>query len=201
MKVINYITNKIPTKWNQWKTPFEMVTFRPPNLAHLHVYGCRVYIQINMLLKKQKLAERAYIRYFIGYNLSNIYRIWNANKNKVIKIKNITFDKNSRYDSTDIDLGQFINKSFIETDLLESIQSNPIKAIEIDLNEKLKLEPHLLESKLYSNIKSSDQITLHVSNLSTEVFTPVFNTPSDSKNNIIIFILFNQSLAKVETIT
>ena len=153
-----------------------------------------------MLLKKQKLAERTHIGYFIGYNSSNIYRIWNVNKNKVIKTKNITFNENSCYDFTNIDLSQFISKPFIEIDLLELIQSNPIEAIEIDSNKKLKFNLHLLESKLHNNIKSLDQTMLYVSNLNTKMFTPALNTLSDSENNTITFILFNQPLAKAETV-
>ena len=116
-----------------------------------------------MLLKKQKFAERAHIGYFIGYDLSNIYRIWNAGRNKVIRTRDVTFDENSRYDPMDIDLGQLISELFIETDLLESIQSDPIEAIEIDSDEELELDPHLLESKPHSNVESSDQTMLYVS--------------------------------------
>ena len=104
VKATNYITNKTPTKRNQWKTPFKIVTLQPPNLAHLHVYGCKTYIQINMLPRKQKLTKRAHIGYLIGYNSSNIYKIWDTNKNKIIKTRDVTFNENSHYHPTDIDL-------------------------------------------------------------------------------------------------
>ena len=57
-----------------------------------------------MLLKKQKLAKKTHIGYFIGYDSSNIYRIWNTSKNKIIKTKNIIFDKNLYYKPTNINL-------------------------------------------------------------------------------------------------
>ena len=56
-----------------------------------------------MLLKKLKFGKKTHIEYFVKYNLSNIYKICNVNKNKIIKTKNIIFDKNSCYDFTDID--------------------------------------------------------------------------------------------------
>ena len=37
VKTASYIANKIPTKWNQWKTPFKMVMLQPLNFTHLHV--------------------------------------------------------------------------------------------------------------------------------------------------------------------
>ena len=81
-----------------------MIMFQLPNLMHLHVYGCKTYIQINMLPKKQKLTKKTYIGYFIKYNSFNIYKIWNTNKNKIIKTKNVIFDKNLHYNPTDINL-------------------------------------------------------------------------------------------------
>ena len=153
-----------------------------------------------MLSKKQKLTKKAHIRYLIGYDSSNIYRIWNASKNKVIRTRDIIFDENSCYDSTNIDLNQLISEPFIETDLLESIQSDPIEAIEIDSDEELELDPHLPKSKSHNNVESSDQTTLHVSDLNTEMSTPAFNTSSDSKSNTITLIPFNRPLAKVETV-
>ena len=153
-----------------------------------------------MLPKKQKLAERTHIGYFIRYNLFNIYRIWNTNKNKIIRTKNIIFDENSCYNSINIDLSQLISKLFIEIDLFESIQSDFIKAIEIDSNKKLKFNPYLPESKSYNNVESSDQIMLYVLNLNTEMFIPTFNTSLDSESDIITFILFNQPLIKIEIV-
>ena len=160
MKTINYILNRILTKRNKWKRLFEMVTSRSPNFTHLHIYGCKTYIRINMLPKKQKLTRKIHIRYFIKYDSSNIYKILNVNRNKIIKIKNIIFDENSCYDPINIDLNQLINKLFIKIDLFKSIQSNPIEAVRIDLDEKLELNSHLLEFKSHSTVEYSDQRTL-----------------------------------------
>ena len=57
-----------------------------------------------MLPKKQKFAERAHIGYLIGYDLFNIYRIWNVSKNKIIKIRYVIFNEDACYNSMDIDL-------------------------------------------------------------------------------------------------
>ena len=92
-----------------------------------------------MPLKKLKITKKPHFKYFIKYNSFNIYKIWNTNKHKIIKTKDIIINKNLRYDSTNIDLNQLINKPFIEIDLFESIQSNFIKIIEINSNKNLKL--------------------------------------------------------------
>ena len=112
-------------------------------------------------------------------------------QNKIIKTKNIIFDKNSCYNFTDINLNQFINELFIEIDLLKLIQSNLIEAIEIDSNKKLKFDPYLPESKLHSNVESSDQTMLHVSHLNTEMFMPILDILLDFESDTIMFIPFN----------
>ncbi len=45
------------------------------NLSHLYIYSYRVYSLNKHISHTQKLKLRAYIRYFINYNLLNIYRI------------------------------------------------------------------------------------------------------------------------------
>ena len=83
--------------------------------------------------------KNIHIGYFIEYNLSNICKIWNANKNKITKIKHIIFGKNSCYSFININLNQFIKEPFIEVDLLELIQLDFIDIIEID-SKKTKIQ-------------------------------------------------------------
>ena len=170
---------------------FKIITFQPLNFTYLHVYGCKTYIQINMLPKKQIFTKKTYIGYFIEYNLFNIYKIWNANKNKIIKIKNIILNKNFCCDFIDIDLNQLINELFIEIDLFKLIQSNSIKIIKINLNKELKFNPYLPTLKSHSNIEFSNQTTLHVPDFNIQTLTPIPNTLFKSKSNIITFISSN----------
>ena len=79
-----------------------------------------MYIRSGVLFEKYIFVKKIHIKYIIKYNISNIYKIWNVKWNKIINIKNIIFDKNSHYDFTNIDLNQFISKSFIETIILNS---------------------------------------------------------------------------------
>lgn len=38
-----------------------------------------------------------YIGYLVGYEAINIYRVWVSNLNKVVKIRNVLFNKSIRY--------------------------------------------------------------------------------------------------------
>ena len=54
--------------------------------------------------RNKNLQKKIYIKYFIKYSKFNIDKIWNTNKSKIIKTKNVIFNKNSSYDSTNINL-------------------------------------------------------------------------------------------------
>ena len=47
---------------------------------------------------------RAYIGYLIGYNLINIFYIYIPNKKKVVKIRDIKFNKQLLYNNLQLDL-------------------------------------------------------------------------------------------------
>jgi len=55
----------------------------------------------NDALKKtnrlNKLEPNTWISYLIGYNFINIYHVWNPKLNKVIYIRDVTFNKDEFY--------------------------------------------------------------------------------------------------------
>jgi len=53
-------------------------------------------------LKKKRLSKldpQAYISYLVGYNSTNIYRIWILYKGIIISTRDIIFDKKTFFDS------------------------------------------------------------------------------------------------------
>jgi hypothetical protein len=98
-----------------WRTPYEVfhnyvmtaqgVTGpRKPILHHLKAYGCKCYALIKSTVdpdyprKLQKLAPRAHIGYLVGYESTNIYRVWIPYKKKVISARDVIFDENEFFD-------------------------------------------------------------------------------------------------------
>ena len=81
------------------------------------------------------ICKKKIFKYFIRYNSFNIYNIWNASKNKIIKTQDIIFNENLGYNFTNIDLNEFINEPSIDIYLFELIQLNFTKIIEIDSNK------------------------------------------------------------------
>ena len=115
MQAAGYIANRTPMAKHAWKTPFENVKGYSPNLSHLKLWGCKAYARINLLPNKQKLSERAHIGHLMGYDSTNIYRIWIPSKRKVIRTKDVIFNESSFYAPEEIDLLQIIEEPMQET--------------------------------------------------------------------------------------
>jgi hypothetical protein len=68
-----------------------------PETAHLKAYECLAYAAITIykrgLSKLRKLDPRADVGYLVGYNFTNIYRIWIPYQKHVIFTRNVIFDK------------------------------------------------------------------------------------------------------------
>src|SRR5208282_5442939 len=88
----------------------------------------KAYALNHHIPKKQKLEPRAHIGYLVGYDSTNIYRIWIPSRNKVIRSRDVTFDHASLYDPRDIDIGFLQNTvdTLLETLELPSIQEDSV---------------------------------------------------------------------------
>src|SRR4029077_3678527 len=96
-----YLHNRTPRYNYNWKSPYDRfhtylahrdgvdVPDRKPQQAHLKVYGCKAFALTTEYLKKEKRLQRlnpkAWIGYLVGYESTNVYRIWNPIKNTVIR--------------------------------------------------------------------------------------------------------------------
>lgn len=135
-----YLNNRTPKRVLQWKTPYEALTAVKPQLSHLHPFGCRAYPLNKHIPRLQKLAPRAFIGYLVGYDSSNIYRIWIPSQQKVIRTRDVTFDDDLFYDPAELDLGHGLPDQLDEIvrvlDIPE-IPSLPAATIDEDIDDLL----------------------------------------------------------------
>ena len=64
-------------------------------------YSCKAYAYIHNRPKLDKIAAKAYVRYLVGYESTNIWRIWIPSLGRVIAIRDVTFDITQRYSPRD----------------------------------------------------------------------------------------------------
>ncbi|KAJ3454754.1 hypothetical protein MRS44_013354 [Fusarium solani] len=109
-----YLHNLTPRRQIQWKTPIgtlnSWLTSRglasidnaaTPSIAHLKRYGCRAYALTSTYQRQKdrelKLAPRAHIGFLIGYDSTNIFRIWVPSLQRVLRTRDVTFDESRLY--------------------------------------------------------------------------------------------------------
>ncbi|EAQ84318.1 hypothetical protein CHGG_10722 [Chaetomium globosum CBS 148.51] len=109
-KAAVYLYNRSPKYILDWKSPYERfheglagkdndspTRIQRPNQSHLKVYGCKAFALTRGSLKgterTRKLAPRAWIGYLVGYDSSNIFRIWNPVTNQVVRTRDVVFNE------------------------------------------------------------------------------------------------------------
>ncbi|KAJ5124630.1 uncharacterized protein N7515_008455 [Penicillium bovifimosum] len=103
-----YIQNRIPHHALDWKSPSEVLASHlgekaphwlqlKPDLSNLRVYGCKAFVRTHNIPRLAKLAPRAEIGYLVGYEASNIWRIWIPAKNRIIRARDVEFDETKFY--------------------------------------------------------------------------------------------------------
>ena len=97
MLAVIYLQNRTLIKLKGWKTPYELAFGKPPNISYLKVYGYKAYALRYKIPKTNKLKSRVKLSYLVGYKSTNIYKIWIPAINKVIRTKNVTFNKNKLF--------------------------------------------------------------------------------------------------------
>jgi hypothetical protein len=119
-KAAGYILNRTPHKQLDWQTPMGVMRKEKPRIGHLRRYGCRAYALRHGVPKKDKLQPRAHIGYLVGYDSTNIFRIWIPSLERVIRTRDVIFDEETLYNPADIDWSQLHELEKVE-DLVEVI--------------------------------------------------------------------------------
>lgn len=112
-KAAVYLYNRTPRYIHDWRSPYEKLhTFlanrdgiavenRKPHQAHLRAYGCKAFAMTTQsqrhLQKRQKLNPKAWIGYLVGYQSTNIYRIWNPYTGRVISTRDVIFNEEEHF--------------------------------------------------------------------------------------------------------
>ena len=85
-------------------------------MNHLVPYGCRAYSFIKNRSKLEKLEPRAHIGYLVGYDSTNVFRIWIPSQKTVILTRDVVFDITKRYYPDD-------DQSYATEEVIQTIQT------------------------------------------------------------------------------
>ena len=86
-----HVLNRAPRKGFDWKTPYELVFGRKPEVSHFRIFGCRAWVIDD---KARKWDPRSTPMIFVGYEVaSKAYRLWNSKAHKIVVSANVKFDE------------------------------------------------------------------------------------------------------------
>lgn len=141
-----YLYNRTPKYIYKWQSPYErLYTFlaerdgvvserSKPDQRHLRVYGCKAFAMTTEAQRKsnrlERLKPRAWIGYLVGYQSTNIFRIWNPKLGTVISTRDVTFNEDESFNG---DLTQM-------KDDLRQMSREELTAIFRDIEEPTNLE-------------------------------------------------------------
>src|SRR5579862_7442416 len=89
-----YLKNRSPTNGiSTGTTPYELWFGKKPNLDHIRIFGSKCYVQVPDTTSKKKLNARKTKGYLVGYEASNIYRVWCPKNRCTLRIRDVTIDE------------------------------------------------------------------------------------------------------------
>jgi hypothetical protein len=92
-----YIQNRSPHRILGDKTPEEAFTSVKPEVSHLRIFGCPVYIHVPKE-KRTKLEPSGKKGTFVGYNeTSKAYRIYIPGQRQIEVSRDVTFDEDTTF--------------------------------------------------------------------------------------------------------
>jgi hypothetical protein len=92
-----YVQNRSPHKILGKKTPEEVFTGKKPEVKHLKIFGCPVFIQVPKE-KRMKLEPSKKKGTFIGYSeTSKAYRIHIPRQRQIEINRDVTFDEEEAF--------------------------------------------------------------------------------------------------------
>ncbi|KAI0488458.1 hypothetical protein KFK09_028290 [Dendrobium nobile] len=104
-----YVLNRVNVRAKLEKTPYEILKGRTPNLSHLHVFGCKVFIHNNGKSHLGKFDPKSDEGVFLGYSsVGKSFRVINKRTLMVEETTHIVFDESdpNKHGVEDDDVGE-----------------------------------------------------------------------------------------------
>jgi hypothetical protein len=170
-KSIDYLNNRILRRALNWKISFKALIEIKSNLSHLQSYECRAYFLKNIILKKNRLKSKAFIDYLMRYDFINIFRIWISSRMRVVRIKDVLFDKTLFYDLAKLDSRHLLITSVKDTLEILKISDNIFFEVIIEKDENDLSIDHLKNESIESRVKEEvDQSADSTNSIEKEFF-------------------------------
>ena len=123
------LLNTTPVESLNWRTPYEIVHGRKPTVSHYQPIGRRAYALkkgTHTLATADKTSSRVHIGYLMGYDSTNIFRIWVPAISRLIRTRDVIFDPKITWND----------------DIKDNLKAPPVAEVDIEVLDRP--EQHLL---------------------------------------------------------
>ena len=127
--------------------PATIVLGHKPNVSHFQPIGCRAYVLRKDLKRADKAEFRTHIGYLLGYDSTNTFRIWVPKLNRVIRTRDVLFDRNHMYKDDERQSLTTEERDYIE------VLDIPAPEERVDVDELL----HLFQARQHRLRKQHEQ--------------------------------------------
>ncbi len=207
-KSVDYLNNRTLKRALKWKISFEILIEKKSNLTHLQSYECRVYFLKNIISKKNRLKSRAFIDYLVKYNFTNIFRIWIFSRMRIVRIKDVFFDKTLFYDFAKLDSKHLLIISVENALEILEISNNIFFEMIIEKDDEIdQIIDHLKDEsielrfvKLIYQAEKTFFLHIDMKNIYLLIFEMISNRNQKFNANIIDTMFLLQNDLKIDEI-
>ncbi len=160
---MNYLNNRIFRRALSWKISFETLIEKKSNLSHLQSYECKAYSLKNIISRKNRLKSKAFIDYLVKYDFINIFRIWISSRMRIVRIRDVLFDKTLFYDFAKLDSKHLLIINVKETLKIIEISDNIFFEMIIEKDDETDqtidhLEDESIELRFEESVNQTNSI-------------------------------------------
>ena len=156
------LLNTTPIEKLGWRTPYEIVHGRKPTVSHYQPIGCRAYALKKgtyALKTADKTSSRVHIGYLMGYDSTNIFRIWIPAISRLIRTRDVIFNPKVTWSD----------------DRKEGLHAPPISEVDIEI---LDLTQPVYEVSA-EDLFSTEQNERHIEEVTSSTTLTSITTPTE----------------------
>jgi hypothetical protein len=137
-----YVQNRLSHSALGFKTPEEMFTGKKPEVSHLKIFGCLVFVHIPKE-KRNKLEPSEKKGIFVGYcEVSKAFRIYIPGHRHIEISRDVTFDEEAALKkSRRCQLEEVCEEELVNPRTTESMREEPVREVVASPDEET-LEDH-----------------------------------------------------------
>ena len=158
-----FLHNRTPSSSRNFATPYYTLFKEKPDVSFLRIYRCKAFTLTRAAQrgenKLQRLDPKAWIGFLVGYNTSNIYRIWNPVDGSISVTRDVVFDETSLFRDCMFAYPKYIPEPFAQQmhpDAMWPLYSLPAPVIPSDLTEPRQSSFHDTSGSTQSSLYNSE---------------------------------------------